>query len=186
MPLEAPLSVTEHSLFQFPGRPGGDRYRDHEYHVYRQLVLRGWDVTDLRIETLAEPRQLHVLRTTGARMSGPDWLATRLTDLGKWAIDAKTSAKRLRAPGCNWYSISLDSLLNMESYARRHNVPGVFVLGDLYAITPEEVRRDDPKGQRGERYGDNGKRYFLIHSGAGRPFGQVFGHVGDISLSGAA
>lgn len=173
-------------LFQLPGRPGTSLSRRHEYRVYKQLIIRDFDVTDLRIETLAEPRQLHVLRTTGARMSGPDYLVTRITDLAKWAVDAKTSYKRPRVPGCNWYSVGLDALLNMESYSRRHNIPAIFVLGDMFAITPEEVRGDDPKGQRGERYGDDGKRYFLIHSGAGRPFEQVFGHVGELSAEDAA
>jgi len=173
-------------LFQLPGRPGTSLFRRHEYRVYKQLVLRNWDVTDLRIESHAEPRQLHVLRVTGARMTGPDWLATRITDLARWAIDAKTSAKRAQAPGCNWYSISLDCLLNMESYARQHNVPAIFVLGDMYAITPEEVRGADPKAERGERYGADGKRYFLIPSGAGRPFEQVFGQIGEMDAEEAA
>lgn len=167
-------------VLQLPGRPGTSAARRHEYRIYKQLILRGWDVTDLRIESLAEPRQLHVLQRTASRMSGPDWLATRITDLAKWAIDAKTSSKRAQPPGCNWYSISLDSLLNMESYARQHNVPAIFVLGDMYAITPEEVRQYDPKAQRGERRGVDGKPYFLIHSGAGRPFELVFGHVGEL------
>lgn len=158
----------------------------HEYRVYKQLILRDWDVTDLRIESLAEPRQLHVLRVTGARMSGPDWLATRIADLARWAIDAKTSLRRPQAPGCNWYSISLDSLLNMESYARQHDVPAIFVLGDMYAITPEEVRNADPKAERGQRHGRDGKRYFLIPSGAGRSFDQVFGHVGELDAEVAA
>jgi len=173
-------------LFELPGRPGASMSLRHEYRVYKQLVLRDWDVTDLRIETLADPRQLHVLRTTGARMSGPDFLATRITDLARWAIDAKTSSRPPKAPGCNWYSISLVALLNMESCARRHNIPAIFVLGDMYAITPEEVRGADPKAERGERYGTDGKRYYLIPSGAGRPFDQVFGHAAETSLVGAA
>ena len=128
--------------------------------------------------------QLRVLRVTGARMSGPDWLATRIDDLAKWAIDAKTSTKRPQAPGCNWYSISLDSLLNVESYARRHNVPGIFVLGDMYAITPAEVRDADRGADR--RYGADGKRYYLIPSGAGRPFEQVFGRIAELAGEEAA
>lgn len=189
MPMEASLMTVvsdSRPLFELPGRPGTSIPRRHEYRVYKQLVLRDWDVTDLRIETLAEPRQLHVLRLAGARMSGPDWLATRITDLARWAIDAKTSSKRPKAPGCNWYSVSLDSLLNMESYARRHNVPAIFVLGDMYAITPDEVRGADPKAERGERYGTDGKRYFLIPSGAGRPFEQVFGRIGELDAEVAA
>lgn len=161
-------------------------YRHHEYHVYAQLTLRGWDVTDLRIEALAAKRQLAVLRATKARMCGPDWLATRITDMAKWAVDAKTSRRRPEPPGTNWYSISLESVLNLESYARQHNIPVAFVLGDMYVITPAEVRDDDAKGQRGERYGSDGKKYFLIHSGAGRAFDQVFGRVGDYVLYGEA
>jgi hypothetical protein len=179
------MTVTSENrpLFQLPGRPGQSMSLRHEYRVYKQLVIRGWDVTDLRIETLADPRQLHVLRTTGARMSDPDFLATRITDLGKWAIDAKTSTQPARLPGQNWYSISSEALMNVESYARRHNVLACFVLGDMYVIKPEEVRGADKVAQRGKRYGTDGKRYFLIPSGAGCPFDQIFGLPGEDALA---
>lgn len=156
----------------------------HEYSVSMQLRVRDWDVADLRAEKTMEPRTLHVLRVTKARMSGPDFLATRLADLGKWAIDAKTSKRPRQLPGRNWYSISLDAVLNLESYARQHNIPGCYVLGDMYVITPAEVRDADPKGW--QRYGADGKKYFLIPSGAGRAFDTVFGHVGDYDLQMAA
>ncbi len=145
----------------------------HEGYVAAELKLRGWEVVDERLEQRISSHGLSVLRKRRAQCGGADFLATHGRG-SAWLIDCKTytgSAQRL--PGLGTYSISARALSEMETHMRLRNLPGCFVLGDLYVVTYDEVR------EHGRKAADIRSNFYWIESRFGRSFDLVFGEPHD-------
>jgi hypothetical protein len=144
----------------------------HEGYVFDELGLRGWEVIDERLEQRLSPHGVEVLNKIGGNMCGADCLA--VGPGSAWLIDAKCYTGRSQClPGLGKYHISVRSLVAMETNARLRQLPGLFVLGDLFVVTPAEVR------DYGYRPGRGRSNFYIISSSVGRSFDQVFGDPQD-------
>ena len=147
----------------------------HEGYVRHEFQTRGWEVVDERLEQRLSQHGLGVLHKRGGHGGGADFLVASGRDHGgAWLIDCKAYTGRTQfLPGLGRYAISFAALRAMETHMRLRNLPGAFVLGDLYVVTVAEVR------DHATRAAGATSNFYWIESRFGRTFDLVFGEPHD-------
>lgn len=147
-----------------------------EQRVAEELTLRGWEVNPWGQGVLTAPVRGALKRTDSSLRWTPDLVAAR----GEIVvlIDCKG---RMTSSASNRHSIERAAVKAHLQFAAWTDLPVYYVFDNLGVLTPHDVLTAGRVGPH-TRVG-SGAPYYLVGTGADRPFDAVFGSLEAMVMS---